>query len=151
MNEKKKPQEQFEQHLLKDEKALLPGRGVSYHQFSKSDYRILKTFDNPSLIPYTVEISTNELTSSCPLTGMPDFYTLHISYTPDTKCIESKSAKFYFHSFRNEGMFIEALTNKIADDWVKACHPMYLKVRNTMNPRGGIPITVEVERRKSKI
>lgn len=138
---------EFEQYLLRDDEALLPGKGVSWYQFSKPDYQILKTFDNPNMgIPYTIEISTTELTSLCPLTGFADFYHLQIIYTPKEKCVESKSAKFYFHSFRSYGAFIETLANKIADDWVMVCNPKYLKVKLTMNPRGGIPITVEVER-----
>jgi 7-cyano-7-deazaguanine reductase len=138
-----------EEHLLNDDKALLPGSGVAWHQFSKPDSRILKTFNNPKKgIDFTVEISTNELTALCPLTSMPDFYTLKISYTPDEKCIESKSAKFYFHSYRSYGAFIETLANKIADDFVEACDPKYLKVELTMAPRGGIPITVRVWRDK---
>lgn len=138
-----------EEKLLNDDKAILPGSGISYHQFKKPDSRILKTFDSPNTKrKFTVVFSTKELTALCPLTGMPDYYTLEISYVPNKKCIESKSAKFYFHSFRDAGMFIEALTNKIADDWDKVCMPKYLKVTNTMASRGGIPITVIVERGK---
>jgi len=136
-----------EERLLNDNKGLLPGNGISYHQFKEPDARILKTFENPKKeMTYTVIFSTKELTALCPLTGMPDYYTLEISYQPDEKCIESKSAKFYFHSFRDMGMFIEALTNKIADDWQKVCNPKYIKVVNTMNARGGIPITVTAVR-----
>lgn len=140
-----------EERLLDDDKALLPGGGISWHQFKEPDCRILKTFDNLKKdISYTIDISTTELTALCPLTGFPDFYKLVISYTPDEKCIESKSAKFYFHSFRSYGGFIETLANKIADDWVKICNPKWVKVDLTMNPRGGIPITVVVERDKRK-
>jgi len=133
--------------LMNDDKAILPGSGISYHQFKEPNARILKTFDSPNKeLPFTIVFSTKELTALCPLTGMPDYYTLEISYVPAEKCIESKSAKFYFHSFRDAGMFIEKLTNKIADDWRAACAPQYLKVTNTMAARGGIPITVVVER-----
>jgi len=139
--------DEFEEKLVNDDKALLPGSGITWHQFSEPDYRILKTFDNPKKeMPFTIEFSTKELTALCPLTSMPDFYDLKISYIPALKCIESKSAKFYFHSFRSYGAFIETLANKIADDWVKACSPKYLKVDLTMNARGGIPINVVVGR-----
>jgi len=148
MVEKKK--EYTDEELLNDEKALLPGSGISYHQFKQPDKRILRTFEKPGKKDYSVVFSTKELTALCPLTGMPDYYTLEITYVPDKKCIESKSAKLYFHSFRDAGMFIEALTNKIADDWEEVCSPKYLKVVNTMNPRGGIPISVVVERKKEE-
>jgi len=137
----------LEQKLLEDSKAMEPGSGVSFHQFKEPDARILKTFDSPEqTLSFIVTFSTKELTALCPLTSMPDYYMLEIEYMPNQLCIESKSAKFYFHSFRDAGMFIEALTNKIADDWNKICKPKYLKVTNTMAARGGIPITVVVER-----
>jgi len=142
--------DEFEEKLVNDDKALLPGSGITWHQFSEPDYRILKTFNNPEKKSlYTVKISTTELTALCPLTSFPDYYTLYIEYIPDKRCIESKSAKFYFHSFRNYGAFIETLANRIADDWVKACSPKYLKVDLTMNARGGIPINVVVERKRN--
>lgn len=143
--------ENIDKRLLNDDKALLPGSGISYHQFKEPDYRILRTFDNPKQDnSYTVEISTDELTSLCPLTRFPDYYHLTIKYVPDKKCIESKSAKFYFHSFRDAGMFIEALANRIADDWMKVCKPKFLKVEIRMNPRGGIPISVRIIRKGRK-
>jgi len=135
-----------DEQLLNNAESLLPGSGIPFHQFKEPDSRILGTFDSPEKKLFTVVFSTKELTALCPLTGMPDYYTLEISYIPNKKCIESKSAKFYFHSFRDTGMFIEALTNKIADDWYNVCMPRYLKVTNTMNARGGIPITVVVVR-----
>ena len=141
--------ESEEQKLLNDKAALLPGGGLSWHQFKEPDPRILRTFDNPNKKnSYTIKISTTELTALCPLTSFPDYYSLLIDYSPDQKCIESKSAKFYFHSFRNYGGFIETLANKIADDWVRVCDPRRLKIELTMNARGGIPITVVVRRSK---
>ena len=142
--------ENTDEKLLNDDKAILPGSGISYHQFKEPDARILKTFESPEKnLPFSITFSTKELTALCPLTGMPDYYTLEISYVPAEKCVESKSAKFYFHSFRDAGMFIEKITNKIANDWYITCAPRYLKVTNTMNARGGIPITVVVERGKN--
>ena len=147
MDPKNLKKETRDEELLNDDKAILPGSGISYHQFKEPDARILKTFESPEKkLPFAIIFSTKELTALCPLTGMPDYYTLEINYVPAEKCIESKSAKFYFHSFRDSGMFIEALTNKIANDWFEICAPRYLKVTNTMAARGGIPITVEVER-----
>jgi len=136
--------------LLDDENALLPGRGISWFQFEAPSSKILRTFDSPSKIDYEVEISSDELTAMCPLTGFPDFYDLKITYAPNKKCIESKSFKFYIGSFRESGMFIETLTNKIADDLVEACNPSWLMVENTMKARGGVPITVTAERYQNR-
>lgn len=138
--------EVWKNFLLMYEKSLLPGMGVSWFDFDKPDVRILRTFDAPSQEVFKVDISTEELTALCPLTGFPDFYNIHVQYIPKLKCIESKSAKFYFQSFRGQGMFIETLTNRIADDWMKACSPKYVKVTCTMKARGGIPITVVAKR-----
>lgn len=137
----------WENFLLEYDKSLLPGMGVSWFDFEKPDHRILKTFEAPSTKDFEVTFSTEELTALCPLTGFPDFYSVHVKYTPRIKCVESKSAKFYFHSFRTCGMFIETLTNRIADDWQKACDPRCLSVTATMKARGGIPISVTAERR----
>jgi len=139
-----------EEELLEDKKSLLPGSGLAWHQFTEPDHRILRTFVNLSEIDYNIEITSNEMTALCPLTGFPDFYKLVINYTPGRLCLESKSVKFYLGSFRDAGMFIEALTNRIADDIVKACSPKNLSVCNTMNARGGIPIMVTVERYKER-
>ncbi len=138
--------EVWKNFLLMYEKSLLPGMGVSWFDFDTPDFRILRTFDSPSSEHFRVVVSTEELTALCPLTGFPDFYDVHVEYVPKQKCIESKSAKFYFQSFRGSGMFIETLTNRIADDWAKACNPKYVQVTCTMKARGGIPITVVAER-----
>ena len=112
----------------------------------QSHSRILRTFTNPTIEYSQIIISSNELSALCPLTKFPDFYQMRITYAPDKKCVESKSFKFYLHSFRDAGMFIEALTNRIADDFMKVCEPKYLQIVNTMNARGGIPITVTIEK-----
>src|SRR5690349_8165423 len=111
---------------------------------SMSKFReILETFDNQ--FPdrdYQIEIVTPEFTSVCPRTGQPDFGTMTITYTPDKKCIELKSLKFYMQSFRNEGIFYEHVTNTILDDLVAVCSPRFLKVDGKFNARGGMTETV---------
>ena len=82
-----------------------------------SDKPQLDLFDNPcSKRDYTITIRCPEFTSVCPKTGQPDFGTLTIEYCPDKTCIELKSLKYYMQSFRNKGIFYEALTNEILDD-----------------------------------
>ncbi|NOY29470.1 MAG: NADPH-dependent 7-cyano-7-deazaguanine reductase QueF [Planctomycetes bacterium] len=112
-----------------------------------SDFRsLLETFENqfPSR-DYCIEIGCPEFTSVCPKTGQPDFGTLTISYTPNLKCVELKSLKFYLQAYRNEGIFYEHITNVIFDDLVGTLEPRWLKIVAAFNARGGITETVTVE------
>ncbi len=114
-----------------------------------SDFRnLLEAFDNK--FPdrdYRIEIVSPEFTSVCPKTGQPDFGTMTITYTPDQKCVELKSLKFYLQSYRNEGIFYENVTNTILDDLVAVLEPRWMKVQADFNARGGITETVTVEHR----
>ncbi len=135
-----------EKEFLESPDALLPGNGVSWYKFSKPDYRILKTFDSPEQVEkYTVKFVTEELTALCPLTSFPDYYSLEVQYVPQKLCIESKSFKFYCQSFRDEGMFIETLANRMVEDLVKVCDPEWLQLEIVMNPRGGVKMEVVCE------
>ena len=104
---------------------------------------LLETFHNafPDRT-YTVVLSSNEFTSLCPKTGQPDFGTITIRYVPDALCIESKSLKLYLFSYREEGTFMETVTNRILDDLVEACSPLEMEVVGAFAARGGITITV---------
>src|SRR5262245_34940834 len=85
---------------------------------------VFEIFDNPSPgRDYTIEIVAPEFTSVCPKTGQPDFGTITITYTPDRKCVELKSLKFYLQRYRNEGIFYEQVTNRILDDLVAVLAP----------------------------
>ncbi len=86
-----------------------------------------------------VHIVAPEFTSLCPLTGQPDFATLHISYVPDLLCVESKSLKLYLMSFRNAGEFHESCVVGICNALVELLSPLHLQVRGEFTPRGGIP------------
>jgi 7-cyano-7-deazaguanine reductase len=111
--------------------------------------RQLETFDNPNPErDYTIEITMPEFTCLCPKTGQPDFATLHLDYIPDRKCVELKSLKLYIWSFRNEGAFHEAVTNKILGDLVAATAPRYMRLRAEFYVRGGIYTTVTAEHRQ---
>src|SRR5690606_37743133 len=106
----------------------------------------LETFDNA--YPgrrYTISIDIPEFTSVCPKTGLPDFGTIRIQYIPDQKCIELKALKYYIIEYRNQGIFYEMVTNKILDDLVEACQPLWMKVEGDFTPRGGIKTVVSVE------
>ena len=94
---------------------------------------------------YEIHMECPEFTCLCPKTGQPDFAEIDILYTPDRKCLELKSLKLYLWSYRNEGAFHEAVTNKILDDLVAACKPRWMQVMGDFNVRGGIHTTVRVE------
>src|SRR5438552_1422485 len=103
----------------------------------------LETFPNPNPgRDYTIEIVCPEFTSLCPMTGQPDFGTITFAYTPDRLCVELKSLKLYLQRFRNEGIFYEAVANRLLDDFVAACRPKKCKVSGAFTPRGGITTTV---------
>ena len=82
------------------------------------------------------------------MTSQPDFATIRIRYVPDQKCVELKSLKLYLWSYRDEGTFHEAVTNRIANDLIAALEPRYLYVEGDFYVRGGIKTVVKVEHRK---
>jgi len=109
----------------------------------------LDLFDNPKpQRDYTITIRCPEFTSLCPKTSQPDFGEITIEYCPDKKCIELKSLKFYMQSYRNRGVFYEALTNEILDDLAQASKPRWMKIISRFTPRGGITTEVLAEYRK---
>lgn len=106
----------------------------------------IETFPNPSLgRDYTIDISCPEFTSVCPRTGQPDFGTIRITYVPDETCIELKALKLYLQAYRQQGIFYEAVTNRILDDLVAACRPRRMTVSGDFNARGGIGTVVTVQ------
>ena len=108
----------------------------------------LETFPNPNPErDYTIRIESPEFTCLCPRTGQPDFATILIEYVPDQLCIELKSYKLYLWSYRDEGAFHEAVTNRILDDLVAACRPRWMRIEAKFNVRGGIYTTVTAEYR----
>ncbi len=109
----------------------------------------LDTFPNPNPgRDYLVHFEIPEFTCLCPLTGQPDFATIVVDCIPDKRNVELKSLKLYMWSYRNEGAFHEAVTNRILDDLVAAIAPRYLKVTARWYVRGGIFTNVVVEHRK---
>ena len=109
---------------------------------------VLETFPNPRPErDYQIEIRAPEFTSVCPKTGMPDFGEIIIRYTPAALCIELKSLKYYLNGYRNQGIFYEAVTNRILDDLVAVCQPRRMTVTGAFTARGGITTTVVAEHR----
>jgi 7-cyano-7-deazaguanine reductase len=108
--------------------------------------KMLETFPNPRPErDYEIAMECPEFTCVCPRTGQPDFATLRIRYVPGQLCIELKSLKLYLGSYRNEGAFHEAVTNRILDDLVEALQPKSMTVVGDFNVRGGIHTTVRAE------
>ena len=109
----------------------------------------LDTFPNPSPArDYLIHMEIPEFTCLCPKTGQPDFATLLLDYIPDRKCVELKSLKLYVWSYRNQGAFHEAVTNRMLDDLAKATQPRFMRLTARFYVRGGIFTTIAVEHRK---
>jgi len=108
--------------------------------------RTLETFPNRNPDrDYLVELTTDEFTCVCPMTGQPDFADIAIRYVPDQKIVESKSLKLYLWSFRNEGIFHEHVSNRILDDLVEVLDPRWCQVDANFSIRGGIAIRIKAE------
>ncbi|MCG6965297.1 MAG: preQ(1) synthase [Chromatiaceae bacterium] len=108
----------------------------------------LETFPNPRPErDYTIRIRIPEFTCLCPKTGQPDFATLHLEYVPDMLCVELKSLKLYVWSYRDQGAFHEAVTNRILDDLLQATRPRFMRLTAEFNVRGGVYTNVVAEHR----
>ena len=100
---------------------------------------LLETFANPHPHrDYEIEHIAPEFTSVCPKTGQPDFGVIRLLYTPDRRCVELKSYKYYLQGFRNRGIFYEDVTNVILDDLLKILQPRKISVISEWTPRGGL-------------
>ena len=103
---------------------------------------VLGTWEN-QFPGYEISIRVPEYTSVCPRTGLPDFGTLTLRYTPDQRCLELKSLKRYLHAYRNLGIFYENAVNRILGDVVAATRPVWAVVRGDFTARGGLSTSVE--------
>jgi 7-cyano-7-deazaguanine reductase len=111
--------------------------------------KALETFSNPApRRDYRIHMEIPEFTCLCPKTGQPDFATLVLDYVPDRLCVELKSLKLYIWSYRNEGAFHEAVTNRILDDLVVATRPRFMRLTAHFYVRGGIFTTVVAQHAK---
>ncbi len=113
---------------------------------------LLESFPTPSDAPFVIEHVAEEFTSVCPKTGHPDFGAVTLRYQPRLAndrasggCVELKSLKLYYQSFRNEGIYYEAVTNRIRDDLVKLLNPAWLQIITDWRGRGGIRSTIRAD------
>jgi 7-cyano-7-deazaguanine reductase len=112
----------------------------------------LEVFSNPApRRDYVITHAAPEFTSRCPVTGQPDFGSVTIEYVADRLCVELKSLKFYLQSYREQGIFYEAVTNRILDDLVAALAPRRMRIETRWNPRGGMTSTVVAEYSKRSV
>lgn len=113
------------------------------------DPRLLETFPTPTASPFVIEHVNEEFTSLCPMTGHPDFGRIIFRYVPAPApagvCIELKSLKLYCQSFRSEGIFYEAVTNRIRDDLASALKPTWLQIITEWRGRGGFHSRITAE------
>ncbi len=115
---------------------------------SSQPSKTLETFPNPQPDrDYSIRIQVPEFTCLCPKTGQPDFAELMIDYVPDALCVELKSLKLYVWSFRDQGHFHEAVTNRMLTDLVAVLSPRFMRLAAEFNVRGGIYTTVVAEHR----
>lgn len=102
----------------------------------------IETFPN-QFKGYEITVEIPEYTAICPKTGLPDFGTITLHYMPDKECLELKSIKMYIHAYRNLGIFYENSVNRILQDIVRACHPVWAKVIGTFAARGGLKSVID--------
>lgn len=106
----------------------------------------IEVFPNPApQRDYVIKHVCPEFTSVCPKTGQPDFGTIELEYVPGESCIELKSLKLYYYSFRNEGIYYEAVVNRMLDELSGACNPRWMRLTGLFNVRGGISSIVTAE------
>ena len=102
-------------------------------------------FDNPRPgRPYEVSIELPEFTCLCPFSGYPDFAVLRLIYQPGPRVVELKAIKLYINHFRNTSISHEEVANKILDDLVEACAPVWMQLEADFNPRGNVHTVVRV-------
>lgn len=114
------------------------------------DPRLLEAFPTPSDTPFVIEHVSEEFTSVCPVTGHPDFGDVLLRFQPRAArdgglCVELKSLKLYYQSFRNEGIYYEAVTNRIRDDLVALMNPTWLQIVTMWKGRGGIKSNIRAD------
>jgi 7-cyano-7-deazaguanine reductase len=120
-------------------------RASSLYTHRMAKFELLECFPNPSpRRDYVIEHVNDEFTSLCPVTGHPDFGTILLRYSPDRLCVELKSLKLYYQSYRDEGIFYEAVTNRISEHLVELMKPRWLVVESDWRGRGGIRSRVTV-------
>jgi len=109
----------------------------------------IETFPNPAPHrDYVIKHICPEFTSVCPKTGQPDFATIDLEYIPNETCIELKSLKLYYYSFRNQGIFYEGVVNRLLDELAASCDPRWMRITGHFAVRGGISSVIVAEQGK---
>ncbi len=110
----------------------------------------IQCWENQYKRDYNIKIVLPEFSSVCPKTGLPDFGTITIDYVPGKLCLELKSLKYYLLEYRDMGIFMENIANKVLDDCIRACKPKKMTVIGDFTPRGGLHsvITATYEAKK---
>lgn len=140
MDRKPTPREQFQAH-----DRTLPFKGedaIDANALECFDYEYA---DKGAASEVEIVTTTNEFTSVCPFSGLPDFAEVTITYTPDRKCIELRSLKYYLMSYRDVGIWYEHLVNRMLDDLVRVAEPKKMSIVIRVNARGGLASTVRAE------
>ncbi len=107
---------------------------------------VIETFNNEFRErKYLIQFDCADFTSLCPVTGQPDFAKISIQYIPADLCIETKSLKYYLHSFRNFQGFNEKIINTMLDNLSEACSPQWMQIKGEFAARGGIKLTTVAE------
>lgn len=138
-----KPQE----HPTPAEQFKPMGRALPFKGPEAIDAGVLETFQyeyagTPSGSRAEITTTTDEFTSVCPFSGLPDFARVTITYTPKERCVELRSLKYYLMSYRDVGIWYEHLVNRMLEDLVRACRPRRMKVCIDCKPRGGLSSAV---------
>ena len=136
---------------FKAEDKMLPFKGpeaIESHLLECFPYEYA---DKPYGQAMEIETETDEFTSVCPFSGLPDFAVVRISYTPDKDCLELRALKYYLLSYRDVGIWYEHLVNRMLEDLVKACKPRAMTIEITCNPRGGLSSTVTAAYDKARM
>lgn len=131
--------------MLKDQFQALD-KSVPFKGPEAIDSACLETFayefhDKPHGQAMEIVTTTDEFTSVCPFSGLPDFARITIAYVPNRECLELRSLKYYLMSYRDVGIWYEHLVNRMLEDLVRACRPRRLRVEVACNPRGGLAST----------
>lgn len=119
---------------------------VEIEMTREQQIQLLEVFDNPCpQRDFRIVHTCHEFTSVCPKTGQPDFATITVDYVADQRCLELKALKMYFQAYRQQGIFYEAVINRILDDLVEICQPRRMTIRGDFNVRGGFSSVVTAE------
>lgn len=136
---------------FKAEDKVLPFKGPEAIEAALLECFPYEYADKPHGQAMEIETETDEFTSVCPFSGLPDFAVVRITYTPDRHCLELRSLKYYLLSYRDVGIWYEHLVNRMLEDLVKACQPRSMAIEIACNPRGGLSSTVTAQYDKARM